>query len=234
MAEWWRRAQWALSATASTNDMMYSYGIGVLEVLAKSDLAGSEEKSLFVAVWEGSCTKMRDNEIRHLLEQFRDATRQEEGGPPIGHSSEQKSTYPGTVNAPPVLGENGTSEDEFHGHPGGDDSERRDRMLRTVRREILAAHLKVTLDEQLKRGTSPTVKAMAQMKLPPMTGSNASDPRQAINTKTQDTSRVRLASGTLQAAGCFSIGGNLISTRWRRAGDYSNRSAGTSEAVSGT
>jgi hypothetical protein len=57
MTEWWRRAQWALNATASTNHTMYSYGIGILGVLAKSDLAGSEEASLFDAVWEGSCTK---------------------------------------------------------------------------------------------------------------------------------------------------------------------------------
>jgi hypothetical protein len=49
MNEWWRRAQWALSATGSTNDTIYSYGIGILGVLAKSDLAGSEEKSLFDA-----------------------------------------------------------------------------------------------------------------------------------------------------------------------------------------
>lgn len=41
MTEWWRRAQWVLNATASTNDTMYPYGIRILGVLAKSDLAGS-------------------------------------------------------------------------------------------------------------------------------------------------------------------------------------------------
>lgn len=166
MTEWWRRAQWALTATASTNDTMYSYGIGILGVLAKSDLAGSGEKSLFDAVWEGSCTKMRDEEIRHLLEQLRDAARQEEGGPLIGQFSEGELSRSGTVNAPSVAGENGSSEDESHGYPRGDGAERGDRLLRVLRREILAARLKVTLDEQLNRETSTTVKALAQMKLP--------------------------------------------------------------------
>ncbi len=43
----------------------------------------------------------------------------------------------------------------------------KDQVFATLRREILAARLKVTLDEQLKRETSPTVKALSQMKLPP-------------------------------------------------------------------
>ncbi|MHA7271371.1 hypothetical protein [Arthrobacter sp. HLT1-20] len=38
----------------------------------------------------------------------------------------------------------------------------------TLRREILAARLKVTLDQELKRETSPTVKRLAGMKLPPI------------------------------------------------------------------
>lgn len=137
---------------------------------AKSNLAGCEEKSLFDAVWEGSCTKikMQDNEIRHLLEQHRDGAGQEEGGPLTGHSSKRELPRPGTVNAPPVFGENGSSEDESHGYPRDDDPERRDQVLRTLRREILAARLKVTLDEQLNRETSPTVKRRARMKLPPV------------------------------------------------------------------
>lgn len=168
MNEWWRRAQWALSATASTNDTMYSYGIGILGVLAKSDLAGSEEKSLFDAVWKGSGTKMRDEEIRRLLEQHRDAARQEKGGPLIGHPSRQELNRPGAVNDAPVSGENGGSKDELHGYPRGNDPTRKEQVFATLRREILAARLKVTLDEQLNRETSPTVRALAQMKLPPI------------------------------------------------------------------
>ena len=46
--------------------------------------------------------------------------------------------------------------------------DRKDQVFDTLRREILAARLKVTLDEQLKRETSPTVKRLSQMKLPPI------------------------------------------------------------------
>lgn len=44
---------------------------------------------------------------------------------------------------------------------------RKDQVLDTLRREILAARLKVTLDEQLNRETSPTVQRLAGMRLPP-------------------------------------------------------------------
>lgn len=45
---------------------------------------------------------------------------------------------------------------------------RKEQVFDTLRREILAARLKVTLDEQLNRPTSVTVKRLAMMKLPPM------------------------------------------------------------------
>lgn len=48
------------------------------------------------------------------------------------------------------------------------DPTRKDQVFNTLRREILAARLKVTLDEQLHRETSPTVKRLAGMKLPPI------------------------------------------------------------------
>lgn len=41
-------------------------------------------------------------------------------------------------------------------------------MFATLRREILVARLKVTLDEELDRPTSTKVKLLAQMKLPPL------------------------------------------------------------------
>lgn len=44
----------------------------------------------------------------------------------------------------------------------------KEQVFATLRREILAARLKVTLDEQLGRETSPRVKLLAQMKLPPI------------------------------------------------------------------
>ncbi|MHA7303843.1 hypothetical protein ACX80E_01120 [Arthrobacter sp. TMN-49] len=48
------------------------------------------------------------------------------------------------------------------------DPENRDEVFDTLRREILAAQVKVTLDEELNRPTSDTVKRLAGMKLPPI------------------------------------------------------------------
>lgn len=44
----------------------------------------------------------------------------------------------------------------------------KDQLFDILRREILAARLKVTLDEQLNRETSDTVRRLANMKLPPI------------------------------------------------------------------
>lgn len=41
-------------------------------------------------------------------------------------------------------------------------------VFAVLRREIMAARLKVTLDRELKRETSETVKRLAGMKLPPI------------------------------------------------------------------
>ncbi|WP_420178833.1 hypothetical protein [Paenarthrobacter sp. TA1.8] len=45
---------------------------------------------------------------------------------------------------------------------------RKEQVFKKLRREILAARLKVTLDQQLNRETSPTVKRLSEMKLPPV------------------------------------------------------------------
>lgn len=44
----------------------------------------------------------------------------------------------------------------------------KDEMFARLRRNILLARLKVSLDEELKRPTSPRQKALAEMKLPPL------------------------------------------------------------------
>lgn len=46
------------------------------------------------------------------------------------------------------------------------DPKNRDQVLSALRRQILAAQLKVTLDEELGRKTSPKVVELAAMKLP--------------------------------------------------------------------
>lgn len=72
-SEWWRRTQWALEATASdTDEKLYAYGTEMLQVLARSKLAGEEELDLLDAVWEESSTEMRDDEIVELLEVSRE------------------------------------------------------------------------------------------------------------------------------------------------------------------
>lgn len=43
-----------------------------------------------------------------------------------------------------------------------------DEMFARLRRNILLAQLKVSLDEELKRPSSPAQKKLAEMKLPPM------------------------------------------------------------------
>ncbi|MGF4043314.1 hypothetical protein ACX800_03845 [Paenarthrobacter nitroguajacolicus] len=45
---------------------------------------------------------------------------------------------------------------------------RKEQVFKKLRREILAARLKVTLDQQLNRETSPSVKRLSEMKLPPV------------------------------------------------------------------
>jgi hypothetical protein len=73
-SEWWRRTQWALEATASDDPVMSGYGAGLLSLLAKSDMAGPEDKALLDAVWEGTSTEMKDEGIEQLI---RDALDQE-------------------------------------------------------------------------------------------------------------------------------------------------------------
>jgi hypothetical protein len=45
---------------------------------------------------------------------------------------------------------------------------RKELLFNVLRREIRAARLKVVLDEQLDRDTSPTVVALSRMALPPL------------------------------------------------------------------
>ncbi|ALO65250.1 hypothetical protein AS189_00555 [Arthrobacter alpinus] len=52
------------------------------------------------------------------------------------------------------------------------DPSNKSQMIRTLRREIMAARLKVALDKELKRETSATVKSLAGMILPPVVRQN--------------------------------------------------------------
>lgn len=52
-------------------------------------------------------------------------------------------------------------------------------MFQILRREILAARLKVTLDKKRKRQTSDTVKRLAAMELPPILKEDEASPRES-------------------------------------------------------
>ncbi|TDK25836.1 hypothetical protein E2F48_11475 [Arthrobacter crusticola] len=154
-SEWWRRIQWALKATTSENPVMYGYGMKMLDVLATSEVARSEEKAMLDAVWKGSVTGMTDEGIEVLVE---DANK-------LNDSSQAQETSLNSVETgQDVLSSDLGAEPTYH---RGYDPTQEDQVLSTLRREILAARLKVTLDEQLGRGTAPAVRRLAGMKLPP-------------------------------------------------------------------
>lgn len=51
-AEWWRRAQWGLDASFDADPDRQSMGLAVLEVLAASKLATSEELRIVEEAWQ--------------------------------------------------------------------------------------------------------------------------------------------------------------------------------------
>ena len=51
-SEWWARAQWALDAVSSENESLQVQGLGLLEHLADSELAGPEEIEILATAWE--------------------------------------------------------------------------------------------------------------------------------------------------------------------------------------
>lgn len=74
--------------------------------------------------------------------------------------------------------------------------ETRDELFAKLRRNILIARLKVTLDEELNRESTPGQKALAEMKLPPLRSkkqrpvagrTDAKVPRLCVNEKHQET-----------------------------------------------
>ena len=156
--EWIRRAQWALGAAASTNDTMHFYGATILEALVRSDLTGPEEKSILDTVWAGSYTKMRDDEVRQLIAECRGALRRDKLAF-NGRDEEQD---------PSATGENEAMQRSLAGSTTIDNPAKTNQIFATLSREILAARLKIALDNQLGRETSQTVTRLAGMKLPPI------------------------------------------------------------------
>ncbi|GAA3294910.1 hypothetical protein ACFFON_12955 [Arthrobacter citreus] len=140
---WWSRAQWALEAVTSTGQKRYFYGMVMLESLAKSNDASPGEKAMLDTVWKASFTGMDDEEISRFLEDFQMRA---------SHATQELS-----APAPIATAHAETA-------PDGDPADRR-----LLGREILAARLKIALDKELNRPTSPAVEQLAVMPLPPMT-----------------------------------------------------------------
>ena len=161
-AECIRCTQWALGAAASTNDTMYSYGAVTLEALARNDLTGASDKAILDPVWAGSCTKMRDNEIRRLLAECSAVIEREKAESIPRHSLRRDVGCQDEKGESLASRGNVATRRSLADH----DPTTKDQVFARLRREILAARLKVTLDEQLGRKTSPIVTHLAGMNLP--------------------------------------------------------------------
>lgn len=153
-SEWWTRTQWALEATLSENEMMNGYGLKMLRELAKSETAAPEEMELLDAVWQESCTRMVDDAIDQLFEAAKE----------LKILSEPQKAQPrgADMDAGAELIRDAAEAPRKRYGPDG-----RDRVLSILRREILAARLKVTLDRELRRPTSPQVMKLSLLEPPP-------------------------------------------------------------------
>ena len=59
-SEWWTRAQWAIEASWSEDPRRQETGLGVLDLLAQSDLAGTEETAIISIAWARPLTALMD------------------------------------------------------------------------------------------------------------------------------------------------------------------------------
>ncbi|MCC9204819.1 hypothetical protein [Arthrobacter sp. zg-Y769] len=60
-SEWWTRAQWAIEASLSDDPRRQETGLGVLDLLAQSDLAGTEEAAILSIAWARPLTAIVDS-----------------------------------------------------------------------------------------------------------------------------------------------------------------------------
>lgn len=60
-SEWWTRAQWAIEASLSDDPRRQETGLGVLDLLAQSDLAGTEEAAIISIAWARPLTAIVDS-----------------------------------------------------------------------------------------------------------------------------------------------------------------------------
>ncbi|MCC3271563.1 hypothetical protein MUK71_08390 [Arthrobacter zhangbolii] len=60
-SEWWARAEWAIEASLSDDPRRQETGLGVLDLLAQSDLAGAEEAAIISIAWARPLTAIVDS-----------------------------------------------------------------------------------------------------------------------------------------------------------------------------
>ena len=61
-SEWWARAQWAIESSLSENPRRQETGLGVLNLLAQSELAGEEEVAIISIAWAEPLRTLMDSD----------------------------------------------------------------------------------------------------------------------------------------------------------------------------
>lgn len=89
-AEWWRRTQWALDRALDGDEGTKALGLATLEVLARSELARTEELELFDIAWK--------------------SVSGDENGEDLGEEGNGGQEMP-FVDDGRIMGENGTTDD---------------------------------------------------------------------------------------------------------------------------
>ena len=177
--EWLRRTQWALGAAASTNDKMSFVGMTILEALARSDLTGPEDKAVLDAVWAGSYTRMRDGDVRRLIAAYEAFIEGEKDESIPELFSSRDMGRQDRNESPPASEEHEARRQSRVSKPKKSEPANQAEVFAILRREILVGRLKVTLDAELGRETSPTVIRLARMTLPPIARPRGRDDSQA-------------------------------------------------------
>lgn len=90
-AEWWRRTQWALDRALDPDEGTKALGLATLEVLARSELARTEELELFDIAWQSVSGDENGDDAE-----------------PGGYAGQE----PAFVDDGGNLGENGTTDDD--------------------------------------------------------------------------------------------------------------------------
>lgn len=79
-AEWWRRTQWALDRALDPDEGTKALGLATLEVLARSELARTEELELFDIAWKSVAGDENGEEVESEIEPGREMAFVDDGG----------------------------------------------------------------------------------------------------------------------------------------------------------